>query len=86
MIQFNKLMKAQMLLILETYNEINIYLIKIKINCKILIISKIKFNKYMIKLMTFRNINKTNKILNKNYKIIIIIKNKINFSNRKLSL
>lgn len=59
---------------------------KIKINCKILIISKIKFNKYMIKLMTFRNINKTNKILNKNYKIIIIIKNKINFSNRKLSL
>jgi len=34
MIQFYKLMKAQMLLILETYNEINIYLIKIKINCK----------------------------------------------------
>ncbi len=33
---------------------------KIKINCKILIISKIKFNKYMIKLMTFRNIKAKN--------------------------
>jgi hypothetical protein len=34
MIQFNKLMKAQMLLILAIYNSNNNYLIKFKINCK----------------------------------------------------
>jgi hypothetical protein len=63
--------------------------LKIKMNNKIMIICRIKFNKYIIKLITYRNIKKNKserKMSNNNYKIIILIKNKINFSNRKHSL